>query len=106
NKQIAEDEIFLQLERMQKKPVSRAELKIAQKSLINVFRQAGDAPSALQAFWFGRQVFYNSDITPEDCIARIKAVTAEDVMRVANKLAPDTVYFLNGTATAEEDDDE
>lgn len=106
NKQVALDEILLQLDRMQKKPVSRRELRIAQKTLINVFRQADDAPSALQAFWFGRQVFYGSDTTPEQCIEKIKAVTAEDVMRVARMLTLDTVYFLNGTAEGEEGDDE
>lgn len=106
NRQVAQDEILLQLDRMQKKPVSQRELRIAQKTLINVFRQADDAPSALQAFWFGRQVFYGSDTTPEQCIERIKAVTAHDVMRIARMLTPDTVYFLNGTAEGEEDEDE
>lgn len=105
NKQIAQDEIFAQLSRMQQKPVSRAELKIAQRTLINVFRQSTDSPAAMQAYWFGRQVFYNSVTTPEECIARVKVVTAQDVMRVARMTSPDTVYFLNGTAAAEEADD-
>lgn len=106
NKQIAEQEIFTQLERMQNKLVSKSELKIAQKSLINVLRQCTDSPAALQAFWFGRQVFYGATTTPEQCIERVKAVTAQDVMRVARAVVPDTVYFLNGTLTEKEAQDE
>lgn len=106
NREVAEQEIFTQLQRMQQKPVSRAELRMAQKSLINVLRQCTDSPAALQAYWFGRQVFYHSDLTPEQSIEKIKAVTAQDIMRAARAAVPDTVYFLNGTLIQEDDDDE
>ncbi len=106
NRDIAVDEIFAQLARLQQKPVSKAELKMAQKSLINVLRQCTDSPAALQSYWFGRQVFYGSELTPEKCIERVKAVTAQDVMRAARAAVPDTVYFLNGTLTGEDEDDE
>jgi len=33
-------------------------------------------------------------------------VTREDVIRVANKIKLDTVYFLEGTLSGEGDDDE
>jgi predicted Zn-dependent peptidase len=102
NKQVAQDEIFAQLARMQQKPVSRSELRIAQKSLINVLRQCTDSPAALQAYWFGRQIFYGSSLTPEQCIERVKSITAKDVMRVAQSVVPDTVYFLNGTLEQKE----
>ena len=106
NREIAEREIFTQLARLQQKPVSNSELKMAQKSLINILRQSTDSPAALQGYWFGRQVFYDSTLTPEKCIERVKSVTAQDVMRVANSIVPDTVYFLNGTLTGEDMDDE
>ena len=106
NKELAQCEILAQLERMQQKPVSKAELKMAQKSLINALRQCTDSPAALQAYWFGRQVFYNSTLTPEQCIARVKAVTAQDVLRAARAAVPDTVYFLNGTLSEEDEYDE
>ena len=106
NREVAEQEIFAQLRRLQQKPVSKAELKMAQKSLINVLRQCTDSPAALQSYWFGRQVFYGSTLTPEKCIERVKAITAQDVMRVARAVVPDTVYFLNGTLTEEDMDDE
>ena len=102
NMQFAKDEIFAQLSRLQQKPVGRAELAMAKKSLINILRQCTDSPAALQAYWFGRQVFYGSSLTPEQCIERVRAVTAKDVMRAANAVVPDTVYFLNGTLTGEE----
>ena len=106
NQQMAEKEIFAQLEHMKTKLVSKQELAMAQNSLINVLRQCTDSPAALQSYWFGRQVFYGSTITPEQCIARVKAVTAQDVMRAARAVVPDTVYFLNGTLSAEEVQDE
>ena len=106
NREIAEREIFAQLERLQQKPVSKQELKMAQKSLINALRQCTDSPAALQAYWFGRQVFYGSTLTPEMCIERVKAVTAQDVMRAARAVTQDTVYFLNGTLTGEDIEDE
>ena len=106
NREIAEREIFAQLEKLQQKPVSKAELKMAQKSLINALRQCTDSPAAMQAYWFGRQVFYGSTVTPEQCIARVKAVTAQDVLRAARAVKPDTVYFLNGTLTEEDEYDE
>lgn len=106
NREVAEKEIFAQLERLQQKPVFKAELKMAQKSLINALKQCSDSPASLQAYWFGRQVFYSSTLTPEMCIERVKAVTAQDVMNAARALTPDTVYFLNGTLTEEDMDDE
>lgn len=106
NKQLAEQEIFAQLEQLQNQLVSKQELAIAQKSLINILRQCTDSPAALQSYWFGRQVFYGSTTTPEQCIARVKSVTAQDVMRAARATVPDTVYFLNGTLSAEEGQDE
>ena len=79
---------------------------MAQKSLINVLRQCTDSPAALQSYWFGRQVFYGSSSSPEQMIERVEAVTVQDVMRVARATVPDTVYFLNGTLTGEEANDE
>ncbi|MBO5757093.1 MAG: insulinase family protein [Clostridia bacterium] len=106
NREIAEREIFAELTRLQQKAVGKAELKMAQRSLINALRQCSDSPAALQSYWFGRQVFYSSTLTPEKCIERVKAVTAQDVMRVSRAVVPDMVYFLNGTLGGEEDDDE
>ena len=106
NREIAEKEIFAQLSRLQQKPVSKAELQMAQKSLINALRQCTDSPAAIQAYWFGRQVFYDSALSPEECIERIKALNVGDVMRAARATVPDTVYFLNGTLSGEVSDDE
>lgn len=106
NRENAEREIFAQLARLQSKQVGKAELKMAQKSLINVLRQCTDSPAALQSYWFGRQVFYGSSSSPEQMIERVEAVTVQDVMRVARATVPDTVYFLNGTLTGEEANDE
>ncbi len=102
NKQQAEEEIFSQLAHMQNRLVSKQELAMAQKSLINILRQCTDSPAAMQSYWFGRQVFYGSSLTLEQCIARVKAVTPQDVLRVARATVSDTVYFLNGTVTGEE----
>ena len=46
--------------------------------------------------------------TPEEELSRIMAVTPADVARAAQRFQPDTVFFLNGTAEedGEEDYDE
>lgn len=75
-------------------------------SLVSGYRQIPDAPASLESFWLGGALLGSKD-TPATMIARVQAVTRTDVRRVAERLRPDTVYFLRGTrplSDAEEDD--
>ena len=81
-------------------------MEAAKKSLISTYRQTEDSPAAAEGFYFGRSLASFAE-TVEECIEAISRVTAEQVIAVAQRLKPHTVYFLEGTLEGgEEDDDE
>jgi len=92
----AEQAIDAELRAVQAGEVSEADVACAKSSLENTYRQISDSPCSMEAFWFGRTMDGMTD-TPEEVVAHIRAVTAEDVMAAARRFTPDTVYFLNGT---------
>ena len=44
--------------------------------------------------------------TPEEEMACVRAVTVEDISRVARSFAPDTVFFLRGTLANDDGEEE
>ena len=106
NREAAEREILHQVSLLQKGEFSDDELTAAKRSLKNAYRQIRDNPTATESFYFGRAL-YGVNKTLAETDEMIANVTREDVLRVANALMTDTVYFLNGTATdGEEADDD
>ena len=102
----AEEEILHQLLLLASGDFEAAELEAAKKSLISTYRQTEDSPAAAEGFYFGRSLASFAE-TVEECIEAISHVTAEQVIAVAQRLKPHTVYFLEGTLEGgEEDDDE
>ena len=105
----AEEAIAVEIRAMQAGEVSEDDVACAKASLENTYRQISDSPCSMEAFWFGRTMDGLTD-TPEEVMAHIGTVTAEDVVAAARRFMPDTVYFLNGTRPdapdAEEDDDD
>ena len=93
----AEAAIVRQLSRMAGGEITQAEVELAKLSLENAYRQMGDSQSSLEVFALNRLLNGTSD-TPEAELGRILAVTTADVARVAGRFKPDTVFFLNGTA--------
>lgn len=87
--------------------VTEDDVAAAVTSLVSGYRQISDAPASLESFWMGGVLLGLQD-TPETMIERVQAVRAADIVRVANRLVLDTVYFLKGTrplSDAEEADD-
>ena len=107
NRERAEREIFRQIECMKQGDFCQEELDAAKKSLENLYRQIEDSPSGLESFYYGRALM-GSESSLEERRAAFAAVTAEDVVRVAQGLTADVVYFLEGTLPGEweEEDDE
>ncbi len=104
----AQAAICRQLSDLQAGKLDPADVELAKLSLLNSYRQIGDSQASVEAFAFSRLMNRTAD-TPEEEMARITAVTPEDVVRVAKTFRPDTVFFLNGTdpsAEGEEDLDE
>jgi hypothetical protein len=58
----------------------------------------------MEVFSFGCLMNQTTD-TPEEEMARITRVTAADVVRAAASFTADTLFFLNGTAFGDEEED-
>ena len=104
NRDAAEAEILSQLAALRAGDFDARELDAAKRSIQNAYLQLEDSPLALENFYFGRALM-GVDCTAEACCKRFDAVSREDVIRAANALTLDTVYFLNGTLTGEGADD-
>jgi zinc protease len=100
----AEAAIRAELTAIQEGRITPEEVELAKLSLQNAYRQMGDSQSSLEVFALNRLLNGTPD-TPEDELARILEVTPVDVAKVAKTFLPDTVFFLNGTACGEEEED-
>jgi predicted Zn-dependent peptidase len=100
----AEDAIRAELTAIQEGRITPEEVELAKLSLQNAYRQMGDSQSSLEVFALNRLLNGTPD-TPEDELSRILEVTPADVAKVAKTFLPDTVFFLNGTACGEGEED-
>ena len=100
----AEEAIRDQLSCIARGDIDPHDVELAKLSLLNSYRQLGDSQAAMEVFSFGRLMNQTND-TPEEEMARIERVTAADVTRVAATFADDTLFFLNGTAPEDGEED-
>lgn len=103
NKQKAYDAILLQLESVKNGEFTDEDLADAKRSIRNAYKELDDSAFAI-CRWYLSRIIAGNDYTPYDIIEAIEKVSAEDVVNAAQKVALDTVYFINGTAKAEEDE--
>ncbi len=104
NREIAEKAIFDQLEAVKAGDFTEEELESARLGTINSYRELSDSARGLES-WYLTRVIFGVDNSPETDIERFLAVTREEIVEAANKITPDTVYFLNGTLKGEGEDD-
>lgn len=95
NFQKAYDEILIQLKEIQKGNITDAEYDSSIQSLINAYNSIYDEPHQLQLFYLGQKIA-GADETPEKMNEKLKMVTKQDVVKVAQEVVLDTVYFLKG----------
>ena len=95
NFQKAYDEVLIQLDEIRKGNVSEHEFNSSIITIVNAYNSYYDDQRALSTFYLSGSVA-ESDETLEEYIENIKKVTVEDVVRIANKIQIDTVYFLKG----------
>ncbi len=101
----AKCEILNQLEVLQNELVSEEELKTAKDLAIKENKEVRDYPGAIATFFYSRHI-YGIEETLDSISEKIESVTAEDVLRLAKKITPDTLFFLKGTKTDDESEEE
>lgn len=93
--QQARDEILAQLEVCRRGEFSDEELEAARSTLVSAAQKALDSQGLLEDYWLVRNLVGIST-TPEEYARQVAAVTREDVVRAANLIELDTIYFLKG----------
>ncbi len=96
------DEIELQLDAMKRGDFTEDEIATAKHTLSAGVRQIKDNPASIEAFML-RRLLAGVTEEPEECCERIASVTKNEIIAAAQKVELDTVYFLNGDGTYEED---
>jgi predicted Zn-dependent peptidase len=106
NRELAENAILEELDRLKNDLISDEELEVAKKLTLKDSYDMLDYPSSIASFYFTREL-YGSDVTINDIIERVKRVTKEEIRALARQITPDTVFFLKGTdkSDCEEGDD-
>lgn len=89
------DEIMSQLEAVRRGEFTEDELNNAIRSLQSGYRELTDSPGGMESYYLGRQLF-GVDLTIEEMQEGFGRVTAEGVIAAAQRVTPDTVYFLRG----------
>lgn len=103
NRAAAEEEILRQLDLLRAGDFTDGELQAAKKSLVNAYRQLEDSAGGTESYLLGRLLMGRSAQLPiDESIARIGAVTREDLLSVARRVTVEVTYFLEGTLAGEE----
>ena len=98
NLDVSLTEIQKQLDNMRQSEITEEEILCAKQSLMNGYRSLSDSAKALET-WYLRRIIAGKSEEPEEVLEKIAALTVEDVVRVANTVVCDTVYFLKGEKT-------
>lgn len=104
NRAKAEKIILEQFEDMKKGNITKNEIDATKKSLKTGLKTMQDSQGMIVDFFFSQHLTGNGE--DFDSVAgKLNAVTVDDVVKVANKIQLDTVYFLkpDGSQPAKED---
>ncbi len=91
----AYNEIKAQLEKMKSGDFTDDEIMSAKKYLATGMNSVKDSLAATENFYMSQIVLGCSE-TVDETLAKINAVTREKVIKIANRVQEDTVYFLKG----------
>lgn len=107
-KEEAEEAIAAQIAAIRDGDVTEEEFFAAKKSLVSGYREIEDSAAAI-AVWYENRRAAGITTSPEETAMQVLSCTVGDVARCAAALTQDTLYFLRGTCTdgdGEEDYDE
>ena len=97
--------ILKELKDVQDGKVSAEELEAAKLSILNGYKTIDDNPATL-CNWYLARIICGNFLTPEDVAKKIENTTLEQVVTVSKKVKLDTVYFLKGTSSDGEAEEE
>lgn len=90
----AKNAIFHELDECRQGHITDAELQSARRGVISALRSALDVPARLDDYYLGNAVAGGDSV--ETLLEKIDALTKDDLIRAAQRITPDTVYFLKG----------
>ncbi len=103
--ELAKAEILAQLDDMRAGRITEGEFSAAKLAFEHYCRQTYDYPFDIFTFYRSRGVL-GTDVTLEEHLQNIKAVTLEEIVEVANSITLDTVYLLEGTLSGENEEED
>ena len=92
--------MMLHLEKMKSGDFTDDEINSAKKYLATSLGSAKDSQAAIENFYIG-QIMLDNDETIDGLIEKIKLVDREGIIKAANTVQEDTIYFLKGVGSSE-----
>ena len=89
------DEIARQLDAIRNGDITEEELTSAKEALLSSLRSTHDSPGAIEGY-YATAALSGMNMTPEQYMDAVRAVTAEQVAEAAKELRLHTTYFLKG----------
>ena len=78
------------------------DIENAKKGIISGIKAIDDEQDTEITYFFGQELT-DSKTSLEDYMENIQKVTKEDIVKVANSITINTIYFLKDNGTAKED---
>lgn len=104
NFESAKREILAQLEAVKNGDITDEELLCAKRAVASDLRAALDSQGELEGYWLG-QAIDGLDYGPTELAGLVEEVTREDVMKIAESVELDLVYFLRGEDGTDEEEE-
>ncbi len=101
----AEEAIAAQIAAIRDGDITEEEFFAAKKSLVSGYREIEDSAAAI-AVWYENRRAAGIATSPEETAEQVMTCSREDVARCADALTQDTLYFLRGTCTDGEDEED
>ncbi len=92
NYEHTKEEVLTQINEMKKGNFSEKDVKQAKEYLLSTINEITDSANQIINYYFNKLYFYNEDIEIEK--SKIKAITKEDIIKIAKKINIDTIFLL------------
>ncbi len=95
--------VLEEIEAMKKGEITDEEMRFARSFLIDNYRSVTDSLESMDVFCLGN-ILRNEEKSVDDYIDDVNKTTKEDLMKIADGMLLDTVYFLRGSGDRNEED--